>query len=263
MSKDTDFILNTMQWSYSRLTAYNQCAYSFFLRYVQCNEGDENFFSQYGSFVHKILEKYEKGELSLFELCDYYEENYRENVPCPAPPNNYVDVVQSYYDKGLDFLENIDLNLESFEILGVEKKVEFTVGKYKMVGFIDLLLKDKKTGEITVLDHKSGSLKIKKNGDISKSDEEHFKSFKRQLYLYSVAVINEYGVKPKYLKWNLFKDKSYITIDFDDKEFEEAKQWVLDTIHTIEKDTQWLPNPDYYFCHNLCDMRNCACEYKP
>ncbi len=259
----TRFIIDTMEWSYSRLTAYNQCPYNFFLKYVEGNEGDENFFSQFGSFVHKILEMYTKGELSLFELCDYYEENYDENVTCPAPPNSHVDLGQAYYDKGFDYLENIDLGLKNYEILGVEKKVKFTIGKYKMVGVIDLLLKDKKTGDITLLDHKSGSLKIKKNGEVSKSDEKHFKTYKRQLYLYSAAVINEYGVKPKYLRWNLFKDRKYKTIDFNDKEFDEAKQWVLDTIHTIEKDAQWLPNPDFYFCHNLCDMRNCACKYKP
>ena len=145
MDKDTKFIIDTMEWSFSRLTAYSQCNYNFYLKYIECNEGDENFFSQYGNFIHKILEKYEKGELSLFELCTYYEEHYSENVTCPAPPNNYVDLGQSYYDKGLDFLENIDLDLEDFEILGVEKKVKFTIDKYKMIGFIDLLLKDKKT----------------------------------------------------------------------------------------------------------------------
>lgn len=263
MSSDTKFIIDTMEWSFSRLTTYEQCPYSFFLKYVNCNEGNKNFFSQYGSFVHKILEKYEKDELSLFELCDYYEKNFDEEIPCPAPPNKFTDLRQSYYDKGMDYLENIDLDLENYDILGVEKPVNFKLEKYQMVGIIDLLLKDKKTGEITVLDHKSGSLKINKNGCVSKSDEEHFKSFKRQLYLYSAAVTAEYGVKPKYLKWNLFKDRNYLTIEFNDKEFEEAKRWAIDTIHAIENDTKWLPNPSDYFCRYICDMRDCACEYKP
>lgn len=256
------FIIDTMEWSFSRLKAYEQCPYSFYLHYVECNKGEENFFSQYGSFIHKILEKYAKGELSLFDLAGYYEQHYSENVACPAPPNKYSDIGQSYYDKGLAYLENIDLDFEKYEILGVEKEVRFEIESYKMIGYIDLLLKDKVTGDITVLDHKSGSLKLKKNGEISKSDEAHFKEFKRQLYLYSAAVQNEYGVFPKYLSWNLFKDQNSLTIGFDKADFEEAKQWVLDTIHTIEQDELWLPNPDDYFCRNLCDMRNCACEYK-
>lgn len=251
-----------MIWSYSRLTAYIQCPYNFFLRYVECNKGDGNFFAQFGSFVHKILEMYEKGELSLFDLSSYYEENFYKAVTCDAPTNKYVDIKQSYYEKGLDYLENMDLSLEKYEVLGIEKEVKFKIGKYDMIGYIDLLLRHKNTGEITVLDHKSGSLKINSSGKISKSEEKHFGSFKRQLYLYSIAVKEEYGVFPTYLKWNLFKDRNEYSVIFDEKEFEEAKQWALNIIHTIENDTKWLPNPSDYFCRNLCDMRNCACEYK-
>ena len=104
-----------------------------------------------------------------------------------------------------------------------------------MVGFIDLLLRDK-DGNITVLDHKSGSLKMTKNGKISKTSEEHFESYKRQLYLYSIAIINEYGVKPKYLKWNLFKDRNCVQIEFNDKEYEETKEWAIKTIESIENE---------------------------
>ena len=31
----------------------------------------------------------------------------------------------------------------------------------------------------------------------------------------------------------------------------------------IEKETLWLPKPDYYYCHYLCSQRNNCCEYKP
>lgn len=262
MNENTKFIIDTMEWSYSRLTAYNQCPYQFKLKYVECNEGEPNFYAQYGSFCHKILEKYAKNELTLFDLATYYEENYYSEVTCPAPPNKFTDIGQSYYDKGLDFLENIDIDIEDYEILGVEKQVKFKIGKYNMVGFIDLLLRDK-DGNITVLDHKSGSLKMTKNGKISKTSEEHFESYKRQLYLYSIAIINEYGVKPKYLKWNLFKDRNYVQIEFNDKEFEETKEWAIKTIENIKNDENFYPNPSAYFCQNICDMRNCACEYKP
>lgn len=256
------FIIDTMNWSYSRLTAYNQCSYLFYLKYIECNEGEENFFSQYGSFIHKILEKYEKGELSLFELCDYYEENYRENVTCPAPPNNYVDVGQSYYDKGLDFLENIDLDLESFEILGVEKKVEFKINDKNFVGFIDLLLKEKSTGKIIILDHKSATIKCLKNGEVSKPYKEHFRNFVRQLCLYAKPTLTEYG-RVDELWWNLFKERMWIKIKFTNSDYIEAVKWAEDTLSAIENDEMWLPNPSEYFCHNICDMRNKACEYKP
>lgn len=257
------FIINTMCWSFSRLSSYHQCPYSFYLKYILCNKGEVNFFSQYGSLMHTILEKYEKGELSLFDISQYYIDNFCEVVTCDAPPNKYVDIKQSYYDKGLDYLDNIDLILDNYEILGIEKEVKFNIGGYEMIGYIDLLLRDKETGDIIVLDHKSGSVKFKKNGEICSSEKEHVLGFKRQLYLYSIAVIEEYGVKPKYLRWNLFKDRNWLTYEFNDDEFEEAKKWAENTVKSIENETAWLPNPSEYFCHNICDMRNCACEYKP
>lgn len=260
---DNSFIIDTMTWSFSRLQSYNQCPYAFKLRYIDCVEGEDNFYSQYGTFMHSILEKYAKDELSLFEISQYYEDNYTDNITYDAPPNNYVDIQQSYYDKGLDYLDNIDLDLDNFEILGIEKKCRFKVGNYDMVGYIDLLLKDKETGDITVLDHKSGSVKFKKNGEVSSTEAKHILDFKRQLYLYSIAVIDEYGVKPKFLKWNLFKDRNWLQFNFNDDEFEEAKQWVIDTIENIKSDEVFAPNPQQYYCYNLCDMRNCACEYKP
>ena len=258
-----NFIIDNMTWSFSRLQSYNQCPYGFKLRYIDCIEGEGNFYSQYGSFVHSILERFAKGELSIFDISTYYEDNFIANVTYDAPPNNYVDIKQSYYDKGLDYLNNIDLDLEGYEVLGVEKECKFKVGDYNMVGYIDLLLRDKHTGDITVLDHKSGSVKFKKNGEPASSETKHLLDFKRQLYLYSIAVTEEFGVKPKYLQWNLFKDRNWFKIEFNDDELEEAKKWVIDTIDKIKNDIAFPPNPQHYFCYNLCDMRNCACEYKP
>ena len=167
-----------------------------------------------------------------------------------------------YYDKGIDYFDNIDLDLENYEILGVEEKVEFTINGKDFIGYIDLLVKDKKTNEIIIIDHKSASLKILKNGKISKSDQQHFLEFKRQLYLYSIPVIKKYGSVSK-LKWNMFKDQKWIEIPWVKEEYDEAIQWAKDTLSLIEKESEWNPNPDYYYCHYLCGQRNHACEYKP
>jgi len=207
------------------------------------------------------LEGYAKGELSLFEISQYYEDNFWEEVSEDAPPNKYVNIKQSYYEKGLDYLDNIDLILEDYEILGVEKEVRFKIGNYEVLGYIDLLLRDKKSGEIIILDHKSASLKFKKNGDISKTDLQHFLEFKRQLYLYSMPVIEEYG-KVNFLEWNMFKDRKHIKIAWCKEEFEEAIKWAKETVEMIEQEKAWLPNPDYYYCSYLCGQRKNACEYK-
>ena len=143
--------------------------------------------------MHKILEKYEKGELSLFELNQYYEDHFDDEIPHDAPPNKFVDIRQSYYEKGIEYLNEIDLMIDDYDILGVEMKVEFEISGKKFVGYIDLLVQDKKTKEVIIIDHKSASIKILKNGSVSKKDQEHFLAFKRQLYLYSIPVIAMFG----------------------------------------------------------------------
>ena len=252
-----------MVWSFSRLSAFHQCPYGFWLKYMQCNEGSPNFFGQYGSFIHSILEKYERGELSIFEISQFYIDNFNNYITCDAPNNKYVSIRDTYFDKGLNYLDNIDLVLDKYFILGIEKEVKFNIGKYEMIGYIDLLLEDKITHDITILDHKSASIKFKKNGDVSKSDLGHVLNFKRQLYLYSLSVFDEYGKYPKYLEWNLFKDCNKLNVEFDIEEFNQAIKWAEDTVGQIENETLWLPNPSQFFCYNICDMRFCACEYKP
>lgn len=233
------------------------------MHYLECNKAENGFFGEYGSFMHKILEKYAKGELSLFELNQYYEDNFMEAIPHDAPPNKYVDIKQSYYDKGIDYLDNIDLDLDKYEILGVEMEVHFKIEDKDFIGFIDLLVKDKETEEIIIIDHKSSSIKILKNGSISKSDRQHFLEFCRQMYLYSIPIIEKYGKVSK-LRWNMFKDKNWIEIPWEQEGFDEAVKWAKDTLELIEKEVLWLPNNNsYYYCNYLCGQRNNACEYKP
>ena len=261
MEDELDFLLDTMTWSFSRLNSFYNCPYEWKLRYIDCNKSENGFFGEYGSLIHKILEKYEKGELSLFELNDYYEEHFSENVPHDAPPNKYVDIKQSYYEKGLDYFNNIDLDLDKYEVLGVEKEVRFQIAGKDFVGYIDLLLKEKETGKIIILDHKSASIKILKNGKVSKSDQEHVREFIRQLCLYAIPIIEEYGHVDE-LWWNLFKDKNWLKMPFNKEDYDEAIKWAEDTLKLIETEKEWLPNPDFYYCNYLCGQRNHACEYK-
>lgn len=241
------------------MNSFYTCPYEWYLHYIECNPSLGGFFGAYGSFMHKILEMYERGELDIFSAPQYYEENFNDAIPWDAPPNQYVDIRQSYYDKGLEYLENIDLILDEYEVLGIEQEVRFKIGDYDAVGYIDLLLKDKSDGNIIILDHKSAALKFKKNGEISKKDARHFLDFQRQLYLYSKPVIEQYG-KVDWLVWNMFRQRDYIKVPWTEDGYNEALNWAENTIHRIEAEEEWSANPDYYYCHNLCGQRN-ICEY--
>lgn len=268
---EDSFVIGTMTYSFSRLNSFFTCPYEWHRVYIDCCDKENSAMAQYGTLMHEILEKYAKGELSVFELSTYYEDHFEEYVTYEFPPNKYVDLWQKYYDAGLDYLDNIDLDLDNYEILGVEQRVDFKIDGHDFIGFIDLLLRDKHSGEITILDHKSASIGILKSGGIAKKDRAHFDSFKKQLYLYAKPIIEQYGHVDK-LRWNLFKERNFIEIPFIQQEYEEALQWAADTIKRIETETEWDVNDELtkamidgkyppFYCMNLCSQR-CSCPIK-
>lgn len=261
MESDIQFVIGTMRWSFSRLSSFYNCKKEWFEQYVNANRGADSSFGQFGGYCHKLLEKFAKGEIEASSLADYYKENYLDNVYLPFPPNSHVDLSQKYYDSGLEYFEHFNVDLSQYDVLGVEKKVEFKIDGKDFIGFIDLLLRDKESGEITILDHKSATIKILKSGKISKSDQAHFEDFKRQLYLYSMPVIEEYGAVSK-LKWNLFKQGEFIEIPWRKDEYDATIQWAIDTIKLIESEEEFAAEPDEFYCRNLCSMRDDYCPFR-
>ena len=246
--------IDNMVWSFSRVNS-SGCLYSFFLQYIEGYESLPNAFAQFGTVCHETIEKLLKGELDIFTAPDYYKEHYMNTVTCDFPANKYADLGQKAYDAGLDYFNNFNFDFDKYEILGVEKEVKFKVDKYPFHGFIDALYRDKETGEIIIRDHKTSSFKYLKDGSVSKTSAQQFDHYRKQELLYAIPVIEEYG-KVDYLSWNMIRDQRIIKIPFDQKEFEETKQWTVDQIHRIENELLWLPDTSSsYFCGQLCGQR--------
>lgn len=247
--------IKDMVWSFSRLSSFSQCAYEWYNHYIEEQHSEGGFFSSFGKLVHLGIEKILKGELSVWESPEWYEDNFNKIVTYDAPSNNYVDIREKYYEDGFSYFANLAELDDNYEILGIEQEVKFKIKKYNFIGYIDLLVRDKRTKEIIIVDHKTATLKFKKNGEISKTDEEHFKDFKRQLYIYAKPVIAKYKHVDK-LCWNMVRMNKLITIPFDREEYEDSLKWATDTIDKIKKEMLWLPNQDMFYCQNLCGFRN-------
>lgn len=61
-------LIDDMTWSYSRIEAFNDCPYRFFLRYIKRHKETDKFYASFGSFMHKLLEQYYKGELKQEDM---------------------------------------------------------------------------------------------------------------------------------------------------------------------------------------------------
>lgn len=257
--EEIEYKIAQMLWSFSRITSFD-CAYRFYMQYIAEYKKMENGYSQFGKFCHEIIEKVLKGELDIFSAANYYRKHYYKHVKYPFPYNKYVDLGEKAYDAGEQYFENISFDFDRYEILGVERELTFKVGDYPFHGYADAIYRDKETNEIILRDHKTASFKYLKSGEISKTDKPHFDLFKKQLYLYSIPLIEEYGKVDK-LTWNMIRDQKILEIPFDEKEYNETQEWAVKQIEEIKQEVLWLPNTSSsFYCHNICDHRN-ICPY--
>lgn len=254
--------LDKMKWSYSRLHCYETCPASFKRLYLDhCNKS-ENAFAQFGSLCHSILEDYENGKLVEYELADEYNNRWNEYVTEDFPPSRWGSMGDKYYGKGSDYFAEFDGFPENWEIIGAEIDAEFDLDDIHVVGFLDLLVRDKSDGKLIVVDHKS------KAGFKTEAEKREYAI---QLYLYSVWVYNTYHEYPKELKFNMFREKEIVTIPFNHDDYLSAIQWAHDIVGRIYSDVDFWDkielqyekagkeisefNHNDFFCNNLCSCR--------
>lgn len=251
-----------MRWSYSRLSCFKNCPYEFYLNYIvndpdtYPNEG--NFYAENGSLVHEALEKYFKGELTLDEASAYYVDQFDEQI--------FNTVRKSIMDKKFeacaDYFATVDFDwLKDYEILGVELELHFKIAGKEFIAYIDLLIRDKESGDIIVIDHKSAACPVGKSGKVLKNHKETFESHKRQGYLYACAVEQNFGCFPRYLVWNHFADGGrFMEVPFNEEEYDKVIDWAANTIWEIEHEKDFKPTLNFFYCTQLCGFRN-SCEY--
>ncbi len=214
--------------------------------YIDCLSKTNNAFAQWGTFGHTLLEKYYRGELEFYELSQAFRDGYDKNVTLRFPPNNYVNLNETYYESGKRYFDNFEGDFGDCEILGVETKVETEVGGYRFIGYIDLIIQDP-NGDIFICDHKSKS--------IFKSKKER-REYLHQLYLYAIYRYEKYGKYPTKLIYNMFRVGEFETEEFDIKELEKTKTWFTDTVKEIYKDKEFKAKPSDFFCNWLCGVRH-------
>ena len=256
------FIIDCMTWSFSRLNF--SCLSEWRRHYIWCQPQEQNFYAEFGSLIHQCIQYYCKGILPADQILEYFDNNFEDKCQSEFDPERR----EQYYLQGYDYLSDLPKNLpiEDYEIVGVEKKLSFFLKErrpgyeekdYPFTGFIDLLLRNKKTGNLIFMDHKSSGMKFKRDGLPYKNEEEHWQNFQRQQLLYTVPFI-EAGEKVDFLCWNMFRNQFIKTIHWSQEGYDEAYNWALDQIHLLENESEWEPNVNFFYCKNLCGYRfNC------
>ena len=194
---------------------------------------------------HSLMERWAKGELMSFELADAYEAEYDEAVKHYFPPFP-KGMAGQYYDEGLQYFRSFDGFGGDKEILSVEDKFELDIRGNRFVGIADLVLQDKKTGDIIVIDHKSKSMNSMKKAQYENT---------RQLYTYAAYVKERFGEFPTLLQFNMFRYGVNINEPFAMERYEETMDWIERTIAQIKAEREWRVSSSGYFCRFICSTR--------
>lgn len=241
-------------YSYSQLSSFDECSYSFYLQRIEGLEVQaSNAFAEKGTLIHDILDMWAKKIITKEEMVSEYERRYADEVVTawPAFPKGYA---KKAYETGIQFLENFD-EFKGYEVLSAEEKFRINIplsdGTVRpFVGIIDMMLTDK-NNSLIVCDHKSKSLQG------FKKDED--KMYRQQL-LYSYYVKEQYGQWPTSMMFHLFNEGG-VKMErlFSEEQLKETTEWATKQIKGIEEYTvlDWLTCKEKadYFCWNLCSAR--------
>ena len=249
------------RYSYSQLSSFSDCPYSYYLKHIEGVEDQSNAFAEQGTLIHDILDKWAKKELKKEELAAEYARRYPDEVLTSFPR---ILTAKGYAEKtylqGLTYFENFD-EFPGYEVVSAEEKfdmpLKLTDGTERpFIAFVDLVLRDEFTGDLVVMDHKSKSWT-----DFRRHRDEMYK----QQYLYSYFIHEKYGEWPAALAFNLFKEGGkQDTRFFDMDTYNGVISWATEAINKIEsyevmdwmecKEQKTKGKPDF-FCAEICGTR--------
>lgn len=195
MSRNYKFknnIKDIEKFSFSKLSTYDHCPYSYYLTYIKKIRGKDTIYGIMGTASHEnaqdLVEKKIDNEEAVERFLNSLEE--AENIlemrfPTDKTRGTYTECVSN-------FLENYNPNYKEFDI---EKGFDTLIGETQTLvyGFIDLII-HKENGKIDVVDYKTSS-------DFSKKD---FEKKKMQLLIYAKA-LQEEGYQIDRLYFNMLK----------------------------------------------------------
>ena len=240
--------------SFSQLTAITECPYSHYLLKAAGIAAVNNAFAEAGSLAHTLLASWARGELPIEQLPVQWNLRFEKEVTADFP--RYL-AAKGYREKLFGAVQTYLEGFQGFpgyEIIGTEKEFCSMIAGERFIGIIDLLLRNKTTGEITIVDYKSCSL-----SSFKKSKDQMY----RQLLLYSKYVSDQFGCPPAKLRFELIKESTFDERDYDPEDYVAARLWAESVIEDAKsKDiTDWFDtNPDYFRCTNLCSAHmECPC----
>lgn len=225
---------------------------SWFLKYIKhCQESDK-FYASYGSFMHKLIEGFYKGVCTKEEMLTKFLTDFSKEVKGVRPQES---TTIKYIQRGSEYLRGFQPF--RFNMIDIEKRVEFNIDGIPFVGFIDYL--GEENGEYVIVDNKSRNLKPRSKRAKPTAKDKELDDMLKQLYIYSAAIKQEYGKFPKLLCFNCFRAGTFIEESFNEDTYIKTIEWAKKQIENIQNTDEFYPNREFFSCYYICGVSDECC----
>jgi RecB family exonuclease len=252
-------------YSYSKLTAFNDCPRNYYYTYIKGLRGGESIYSYLGTAAHDLAEAIDLGQIDNAIAVERFNAAVEDAEMVgltwisDKARINYIECVTHFLQ---DHQPSDNPNLKIEDVFAV------TIGDIVLYGFIDKWYRTEDT--IYIIDYKTSS-------KFSAKDLPHKKL---QLYTYAEALQRYYPGYKIIIQYNMMKyalvgktlkprnelsigidyGTGLLSFEYDEQCRQELIDFVTSTVNAIsecdpEKESDWqmLRNPKSdFFCQSLC-----------
>lgn len=252
MDKSSEYELMKLQdngnihISFSEFSKYKSCGHRHLIeKYLKLTEDVPSIHLIFGNAIHKSIEigLKEKSDVEKRVLV-FREDFYKEMMDKMYDTPEY-NLINEFLEQGENIVRYLSTEkiMLKYDIIGVEYALyENLFDKYFFKGFIDLIVRDKKTGKYVIIDWKTSG----EEWDVSKKKKDMIFMSQMRFYKYFFSKkenISIEDIECKYVVLNRLKNKRYpnegfgklqpVLIEADNEDIDFSLKMLLETINSI------------------------------
>lgn len=147
--------------SFSEFDLYNKCGHKHLVfKYLGLDKEPPSIHLAFGDAVHASIEETLEKSTGTQERVEFFRKRFRKNMDETMADQPGYREMDAFMEQGVNILSKIDFValLAEYELVSVEEALyEHIHGVFHFKGFIDLVLKHKKTGRYLILDWKTST----------------------------------------------------------------------------------------------------------
>jgi len=175
--------------SFSEFDKYKRCGHKHLLeKYLKLVEDTPSIHLYFGNAIHKAIEFGLKfpDEYPLEKRIELFREEFYKEMHDNLSNDPSFGELNNFLDQGEHILKILSTEaiLKKYDVVGVEYQLyEPLYGQFYFKGFIDLIVRDKKTGRYVIFDWKTSG----QEWDVNKKKKDNIFMAQMRLYKYFFA----------------------------------------------------------------------------